>query len=381
MLISRSDRSKKAIWFWTVDRWLFSSFLILMSLGAFFIMASSPKIAINLNLDSHFFTIRHIIFLLFGFLIILLFSQFNEKFIKLSSILGLALFFTLMALTLIDGDSTKGAKRWLNIFGQSIQPSEFVKPFFVVVNAWLLHLWKKNHNFKGWLWSLFILFMIVFLLLLQPDLGMTVLLISIWIIQIFLSGIPLLIFLLLFFSLPIILILSYFYFDHVNDRINTFFDGNSFQALQAIKSFQTGSYFGKGIGEGFYKNNLPDAHTDFIFAVIAEEFGIIFCCIIVMLYGIFIFRSLFLAIKGNTMFYVLAVSGLSFLFGMQCIIHISSNLGLIPTKGMTLPFLSYGGSSIISSALIVGIIISLTRKKINFDHYQNNFTDEKTTNA
>tara|TARA_B100001540_G_C15348821_1_gene435908 strand:- start:16 stop:507 length:492 start_codon:yes stop_codon:yes gene_type:complete len=160
-----------------------------------------------------------------------------------------------------------------------------------------------------------------------------------------------------------------------------FFDGNSFQTLQAIKSFQTGSFFGKGIGEGFYKNNLPDAHTDFIFAVIAEEFGIIFCCIIVILYGIFIFRSLSFAIKGNTMFYILAVSGLSFLFGMQCIIHISSNLGLIPTKGMTLPFLSYGGSSIISSALIVGIIISLTRKQINFTHYQSNIKDEKIVNA
>ena len=381
MLISRSDRSKKAIWFWTVDRWLFSSFLILMSLGAFFIMASSPKMALNLNLDSHFFTIRHIIFLLLGFLIILLLSQINEKFIKLFSILGIGICLILMAVTLLGEAPTKGAKRWLYIYGQSFQPSEFAKPFFVVVNAWLLHLWKKNNDFKGWLWSLSILLMIALLLLLQPDLGMTILFTSVWVIQIFLSGTPLIVFILLFFSVPIILLLSYFYFDHVYTRINMFFDGNSFQTLQAIKSFQTGSFFGKGIGEGFYKNNLPDAHTDFIFAVIAEEFGIIFCCIIVILYGIFIFRSLSFAIKGNTMFYILAVSGLSFLFGMQCIIHISSNLGLIPTKGMTLPFLSYGGSSIISSALIVGIIISLTRKQINFTHYQSNIKDEKIVNA
>ncbi len=380
MLIARSDRSKKAIWFWTIDRWLFSSFLILMCFGALFIMAASPKIAVNLNLDLHFFTIRHIIFLFLGFFIILFFSQMNEKVIKLIAILGIITFLILMSFTLLDGVSTKGAKRWIYLFGQSIQPSEFIKPFFVVVNAWLLHLWKKNENFKGWLWSFSLLSILVLLLLLQPDLGMTVLFISVWIIQIFLSGVSLLIFLILFCSLPIIIFFSYFYFDHVNYRINMFFEGNSFQTLQAIKSFQTGSYFGKGIGEGFYKNNLPDAHTDFIFAVIAEEFGIIICCIILILYGIFVFRSLSLAMRGSTMFYVLAISGLSFLFGLQCIIHISSNLGLIPTKGMTLPFLSYGGSSTISSALIVGIIISLTRKQINLNHFQNNVNEAKIKN-
>ncbi len=372
MLISRSDRSKKAIWFWTIDRWLFSSFLILISLGAFFIMASGPKIANNLGLDSHFFTIRHIIFLIIGFILVLFFSQINEKLVKMVSIIGLILCLFLMALALINGISAKGAQRWVDIFGQSFQPSEFLKPFYIVVNAWFLHLWKKNDHFQGWIWSIGTLLLIILLLLLQPDLGMTFLIISVWIVQIFLSGISMKLFLLFVSFIPFILVISYFNFDHVYHRINIFLDGTSFQSLQAIKSFQTGGFFGKGLGEGSFKNNLPDAHTDFIFAVIAEEFGMIICCIIVILYAVIIFRSLLLAAKGKNLFFILAISGLSFLLGIQSIIHISSNIGIIPTKGVTLPFLSYGGSSTISSSILIGILITLTRKQIDFNEYKNN---------
>ena len=376
MLISRSDRSKKAIWFWTIDRWLFSSFLILVSLGAFFIMASGPKIASNLGFDTHFFTIRHIIFLIIGFFIVLFFSQINEKYVKIFSIIGLVLCLFLMGVALINGISAKGAQRWVYIFGQSIQPSEFLKPFYIVVNAWFLHLWKKNGDFHGWFWSILTLLLIIFLLLLQPDLGMTFLIISVWIVQIFLSGVSIKLFLLFMSFIPIILVIAYYNFDHVYHRINVFIEGTSFQSLQAIKSFQTGGFFGKGLGEGSYKNNLPDAHTDFIFAVIAEEFGMVICCIIVILYAVIIFRSLFLATKGKNLFFILAISGLSFLFGIQSIIHISSNIGIIPTKGVTLPFLSYGGSSTISSSILIGILMTLTRKQIDFNEYKNNL-DEK----
>ena len=372
MLINRSDRSKKAIWFWTIDRWLFSAYLILISLGAFFVMSSSPKMAVNLHLENHYFTIRHIIFLIIGFFLVLFFSQLNEKNLKLVSFLGMIICIFLMCITIIDGTSTKGAQRWMNIFGQTFQPSEFLKPLFIVSNAWLLHLWKKKLHFRGWLWSLTTLFIIVFLLLLQPDLGMTILIVSAWVGQLFICGVSIKVLLLLTSFLPVILIISYFNFNHVYHRINVFIDGNSFQNLQAIKSFQTGGFFGKGMGEGFYKNNLPDAHTDFIFAVIAEEFGIILCCIIILLYALIIFRSLILAIKCDNLFYILSISGLAFLFAMQSIIHISSNIGIIPTKGVTLPFLSYGGSSTISSAILIGILISLTRKRLNLNKYEDN---------
>ena len=152
--------------------------------------------------------------------------------------------------------------------------------------------------------------------------------------------------------------------------------GKSWQSVQAIKSFQNGGFFGKGMGEGYYKNNLPDAHTDFVFAVIAEEFGIIICFIIVALYALIIFRSLILAIRGKNLFYILAISGLATLFGLQSIIHFCTNIGIIPTKGVTLPFLSYGGSSTISSAILIGMLISLTRKQIDFNDYKNNHTDK-----
>ncbi len=370
MLISRSDRSKKAMWFWTIDRWIFSSFLVLCSFGAFFIMASSTKIAAKLNFSTHFFTLRHFSFLLIGFLIVLLISNLSHKKIKILSILGLLISFLLMLLTFTDGVSTKGAQRWVYFFGQSIQPSEFVKPFFIIVNAWFLHLWKNNENFKGWMWSILIITPIVFLLLLQPDIGMTLLIILTWGFQLFLTGLPILILILIIFLIPLTLIFSYLNYDHVFHRINSFLEGNAFQTNQATKAFENGSLIGKGIGEGIFKNILPDAHTDFIFAVIAEEFGIILCCGILFLYGIIIFRSFLIVFNEKNLFIILSVCGLSFVFGIQSIIHISSNLAIIPTKGMTLPFLSYGGSSTISSAIIIGMILSLTRKQINLEPYK-----------
>ncbi len=377
MLISRSDRSKKAIWFWTIDRWLFSTFLILISFGAFFIMGSGTKIASKLGLESHFFPLRHFVFLLFGFQIVLIFSYIHHKKLKLICILGLLITLILMMFTLFEGSTAKGAQRWISFLGQSIQPSEFLKPFFIVVNAWLLHLWKKKSNFKGWLWSSFLLFSIIFLLLLQPDIGMTILISTTWGFQLFLTGLPTIFLILLILLVPVILIFSYFNFDHVFKRINNFFEGNSYQAHQSLKSFESGNLFGKGLGEGSYKNHLPDAHTDFVFAVIAEEFGIILCCLILILYAIILFRSFHIAYRNSDLFNILAICGLSFIFGIQSLIHICSNIGLIPTKGMTLPFLSYGGSSILSSSIIIGIILSLTRKQINFKYYKNEISENE----
>lgn len=376
MLISRSDRSKTALWFWTVDRWVLSTFLILISFGAFFIMASSPEIASKLKLENHFFTKRHLIFLFISLFIVFFLSKFNQKQITLFSIFGLIFFLILMFFTLINGFSAKGAQRWLTIYGFSLQPSEFVKPFFIIVNAWFLHLWKKNKSFKGWIWSTGTLFLISALLILQPDIGMTILIISVWIFQFFIFGIPLILLIILAFMIPIVLIFSYLTFDHVKSRIESFLNEPSYQTKQSLKSFESGSFFGKGLGEGHYKNNLPDAHTDFIFAVIGEEFGILLCCLILLLYSILVLRSLFVSFKSINLFFVLSSSGLAFLFGMQSIIHISSNIGLIPTKGMTLPFLSYGGSSTLSSAIIIGMLLSLTKKEVDFRFHNKEIEDQ-----
>ena len=215
------------------------------------------------------------------------------------------------------------------------------------------------------------------MLLLQPDLGMTLLITSIWVFQLLITGVPILFFIFLIFLIPSVILLAYNFYSHVYVRINDFIFGTNFQANQALKLFNDAGYFGKGIGEGSLKNNLPDAHTDFIFSVIAEEFGLIVCLIIILIYAIIILRSIIIAFNCDDVFQILSISSLSALIGIQSLIHITSNLSLIPTKGMTLPLLSYGGSSTVSAAIVIGFLLSLTRKRIDFSEASLNIEDYK----
>ena len=362
MLITRSDRSYIALWWWNIDRLLLTSFLILILFGIFLVMASSQHLAESLNISSHHFTLRHIFFGILSVPIIIFFSILSERQTKIICIVGFLISMCLLFFILIEGEKIKGAQRWLYIGNFSFQPSEVCKPFFVVFNAWILSLWIQKTNFPGWIWSIGSIVLVSIFLLLQPDVGMTIVMIFTWGFQLFITGIPLIIIISLILAFPIFLILAYNHFDHVKLRIDSFVEGKTHQISKSLQSFESGGFWGKGPGEGFYKKSLPDAHSDFVFAVAAEEYGVLLCCLIIIIYGIIVLRSFLLTFKNTNLFFILSVSGLAFQFGFQSLIHMASNTDLIPTKGMTLPFLSYGGSSILASAITAGILLSLTRK-------------------
>ena len=367
MLISRSDNSNIALWWWTIDRFLLTLFSILIIVGIFLVMASSQHLAQSFNIFSHYFTLRHILFVIISLPIIFLFSLLNEKQTKAISIIGLIITIFLLLIILINGSEIKGAKRWIYFSGFSFQPSELCKPFYVIVNAWFLTLWIEGKNFPGWAWSIVSLILISSLLLIQPDVGMTIVIILTWCFQLFITGIPLIIIICLTLAVPLFVILTYHNFDHVKIRIDGFLEGTTYQVTKSLQSFEFGGFWGTGPGEGFYKKFLPDAHSDFVFAVAAEEYGILICLIIILIYSLVVYRAFSLSFINKNLFFIIAVSGLAFQFGIQTLIHMASNTNLIPTKGMTLPFLSYGGSSMISSAITVGILLSLTRKNISLN--------------
>ena len=362
MNITRSDRSNLALWWWTIDRYLLTSFFILMMFGIFLVMASSQHLAENLNIHSHYFTIRHILYGALSIPIIIFFSILNERQTKIICILGIIITTLSLFFILLDGEKIKGAQRWFYIGGFSFQPSEVGKPLYVVFNAWLLSLWVEKTKFPGWMWSIASIILISILLLLQPDLGMTIVMMFTWGFQLFITGIPLIIILCLIMAFPIFMIFSYQHFDHVKIRIDNFLEGKTYQVSKSLQSFESGGFWGKGPGEGFYKKSLPDAHSDFVFAVAAEEYGALICSVIIVIYSLIIIRSFYYTMYNNNLFFILAVGGLAFQLGFQSLIHMASNTDLIPTKGMTLPFLSYGGSSLLASAITAGIILSLTKR-------------------
>ena len=367
MKITRSDRSNMALWWWTIDRYMLTCFFTLIIFGIFLVMASSQHLAESLNISSHHFTIRHLLFGSLSIPIIIFFSILNEKQIKIFCILGLFISICLLLFILIEGERIKGAQRWFYIAGFSFQPSEVCKPLFVIFNAWILTLWIEKSISPGWMWSIASIIIISTLLLLQPDLGMTIVMIFTWGFQLFITGIPLMIIFLLILAFPIFMIFSYQNFNHVKIRIDNFIEGKTYQVSKSLQSFESGGFWGKGPGEGFYKKSLPDAHSDFVFAVAAEEYGVLICCLIIIIYCLIILRSFLYTLKTNNLFFILSISGLAFQFGFQSLIHLASNIDLIPTKGMTLPFLSYGGSSILASAITAGILLSLTKKNISFE--------------
>jgi len=377
MNITRSDRSQLALWWWTIDRYLLTSFFILMMFGILLVMASSQHLAENLNIPSHYFTIRHILYGALSIPIIIFFSILNERQIKIICILGIIITAVLLFVILFDGEKIKGAQRWFYIGGLSFQPSEIGKPLYVVFNAWLLSLWIEKTKFPGWMWSIASIILISSLLLLQPDLGMTIVMMFTWGFQLFITGIPLILILCLIIAFPIFMIFSYQHFDHVKIRIDNFLEGKTYQVSKSLQSFESGGFWGKGPGEGFYKKSLPDAHSDFVFAVAAEEYGALICSVIIIIYGLIIIRSFYYTINNNNLFFILAIGGLAFQFGFQSLIHMASNTDLIPTKGMTLPFLSYGGSSLLASAITAGIILSLTKRSNLLDPFRKEIYEKK----
>ena len=343
-------------WWSSVDR---LNFILIISLGL-------TGLILSFSIDEFFSINRHTIFFVLSLIFLFILSQFNNKNIRRVSLFAFILLLILMIIIFFLDYEVKGAKRWIQILNFTLQPSEIIKPVFVILSAWCIS--KSIEDKKFYLPILFIFFiLLLILILMQPDLGMTVLISSTFFCQLFVAGLSLSLVFLAFLFIVFISIFSYFIFDHVQSRINSFLGGisgtDTYQIDLSIKAFQNGGLLGKGPGQGILKERIPDANTDFIFAVAGEELGLIFCLVIILIILSIIVRTLINVLKVEDTYKIIAISGLICSFGLQCLINIFSSLGLIPTKGMTLPFVSYGGSSMISVSILFGFLLSLTNKK------------------
>ena len=368
---SRLDRNPLADWWWTVDRLMFVLVILLMVTGIVLGLAGSPPVAERLGLPTFHFVIRQAINLAPAFIVMMAASFMTPRAVRRTA---LALYLVGMALvvaTLLFGTEVKGAKRWITIFGIALQPSEFVKPAFIILVAWAFSEGGRRKDVPGNLLGLLLLVGTIGPLVLQPDIGQTMLIAMAWAGVVFLSGLHMF----WVFGIGGIgaagLFAAYQFLPHVRDRIDRFRNpeaGDTFQVDNAMQSFIEGGWFGKGPGEGTVKRILPDSHTDFVFAVTAEEFGIIACLALLSVFAIVVLRGLYLARQNEEPFCRLAASGLVILFGIQACINMAVNVHLIPAKGMTLPFISYGGSSLISLGLAMGFLLAVTRRRPRADY-------------
>jgi len=362
-MLDRTDRSLVGVWWWTVDRGLLLSTVMLMVMGILLVMAAGPAVADLIKLPSQHFTMRQITFIIPSLVLMLTVSMLEPRPIRALSLVSLTVVMGLMVLAIVAGSEIKGATRWISIMGFNLQPSEFAKPLFAVVSAWLLTLWREGEDFPGWIYSTGLLAAIVTILVLQPDIGMTVVVVMTWGFQMFLAGMPMLFVIGAVALAPLALFTAYKTLDHVKVRIDKFFEGGSWQVDQARQSFAEGGIFGVGPGDGTIKLHLPDAHSDFIFAVAAEEYGAIACIALLCVYGFVVIRGFARAMSDEGLFCLIAGSSLVMQLGVQASIHMASSVDLIPTKGMTLPFVSYGGSSMLASSLTMGLLLAITRRR------------------
>lgn len=357
-------------WWLSIDRPMFFLILIILLLGNIFVALASPVVANRIGIETNTFIIKNIIFSTLGFCIIIITSTLSEEKIKFLIPLGFAGLILLMMIVLQFGTQNKGAVRWIYLFGFSLQPSEIVKPFFIVLTSFILTNFKKDQNLNI-VFSTILYIVFAFLLLLQPDIGMLILISIVFAIQLFLIMIQLKYFVGLG-SLSIVAFTSfYFLFQHFHDRINIFVKGlflggeKTYQMQKSLAAFSNGGFLGKGPLEGSVKNYIPDAHTDFIFSVIGEEFGSVICFVLICIFFYIAIRFILKVVDGNNNYKYLSVVSLSFLFLFQALINIGVTLNLLPTKGMTLPLISYGGSSMIGSSITIGLLFALTKKTYN----------------
>ena len=360
-----------------IDKTIFLSFLLLFILGIFFSFASTSSMAgEKLNKNYYFFFSKHTIFAIFSIFLMILISCFKFSFLK--RILLPIFIITLITLfsVLIFGIEVKGSKRWLDLFFFRFQPIEFLKPFFIVVIAKILSRENMISTKIPYFLSFLCLITPCIILLNQPDVGQTILLILSWVAVVFISGIKL-IYIFIFFGVILALIASSLFifpekFSYVFKRIEVFFDpskGDRVQSSKALDAIKEGGLTGQGMGEGTLKYRVPEAHTDYIISVISEEFGSISSIFLVCIFLYIAFRVIKFALQENDKFIKISLCGLISLLIFQTFIHIGVNTSLLPTTGMTLPFLSYGGSSLFGSAMLAGVIINLTKKKIIYENY------------
>lgn len=364
-MASRLDRSPVAIWWWTVDRLFLAAFLSLMGLGIILSFAASPAVAERIGLGSFHFATRQIVFMIPALAAMISVSFLDARQVRRLALVMLGVSLTLMVAVLYIGVEVKGAHRWISFLGISIQPSEFLKPAFVIVCAWLFAEHQRQPDIPGNLFAMILLCLVLALLVAQPDLGQTMLVLGTWGVMFFMAGMPL-IWIVVLGSLGVAgAVGAYTMFPHVAGRIDRFLtgEGDTFQVDMGREAVVNGGWFGVGPGEGTIKRVIPDSHADFVFAVAGEEFGIILCFIILAIFAFIVLRGLNTALKEHDDFTRYAVAGLVVVFGFQSIINMGVNLQMMPAKGMTLPFISYGGSSLIAIAISMGMVLALTRKK------------------
>tara|TARA_R110002110_G_scaffold85816_1_gene223390 strand:+ start:144176 stop:145300 length:1125 start_codon:yes stop_codon:yes gene_type:complete len=364
---TRADTSILGQWWWTVDRWSLAAIAALMAFGALLAAASSPAVAERIGLDEFYFIKRHFMLLPVAIAMILAVSAMTPTQVRRMAVIAFLGCIVLLTATLLLGIEIKGARRWLSIAGFSLQATEFVKPMFAVVAAWLFSEAAHDPRFPGRLICTGLFATVIALVIAQPDLGQAVVITGVWMAQFFLAGLAMW----LVAGLIILgvsgLIGTYFMLPHVASRIDRFIDpksGDTYQIERSIEAFSSGGLFGRGPGEGQVKQVLPDAHADFVFAVAGEELGLFVALFIVTLFAFIVLRGMTRAMSEQNLFIMLAVSGLLVQFGLQALINMGSSLQLIPTKGMTLPFISYGGSSLLGVALGLGMTLALTRRRL-----------------
>jgi len=368
---SRGDGSWLGRWFWTIDKFLLTLVFALIGCGVIAVAAASPAAAhrlsgTNFRYDDLYFLKRQVLWVLAGLPLMLGVSMVPVSWARRLSVVGTGVFGLALVLVLFGGSGTasNGAMRWLAVGGFQFQPSEFLKPLFVVSTAWLLSLRFEDKSLPTMQLSFALLAAICMLLLMQPDLGQTVLISTVWLVQAMLAGMPLVLFGVIAVAGLAMLGIAYLTLPHVADRIDKFITGggDTYQIDKALEGFRAGGLFGVGPGEGITKFRLPEPHTDYIFSVIGEEFGVIACLSIACLYVIIVVRVFMALLDEESPFVMLAASGLATQFGLQAGINMAVNLKLLPSKGMTLPFISHGGSSFLALCLGMGLLLALTRR-------------------
>jgi cell division protein FtsW len=366
MLIRRSDRGLFAIWWYTIDRVLLTAVLLLMAAGVIITLAASPPVAERLGLDSFHFAARQLVFLLPAATILIATSFLDERQARWVSLWCLIAGFGLMVAAIVAGPEIKGAHRWIGIGPVSFQPSELVKPALVVIAAWLLAERTRRPDMPGPLLAFALFGIAVVLMIMQPDIGQTAVVVAVFAIMLVVYGIPWAMVGGLAALASAAAAIAYLALPHVSSRIDRFFrpaQGDTFQIDTALQAFRNGGLFGAGPGGGVAKRILPDAHSDFIFSVLGEEFGLVAGAALLGLFAFIVVRVLLRALQESDPFAALALTGLVAVFGLQAMINMAVNLSLLPAKGLTLPFVSYGGSSLISMALTMGLILVFARRR------------------
>ena len=363
-------------WWRSIDRKIFITTIILIFIGCLISFGATPSIAIKYGLEPYYFVKKHLIFTPVAFFFIFFTSLFSKVGIKrfFLFIFLISIFFIFYSFFL--GIESKGSIRWVYFFGYSFQPSEFLKVSFIIICAWIFSSKNQLKVINNQIFSFILYLFVSGLILYQPDFSMFIIISSVYFGQLFINGLKWKWVIACSFFFSFVFFVTYFLLSNVKIRIDNFFDpstGDNYQISKSLQAIKEGGLFGKGTGMGTVKDNLPDAHTDFIFSVIAEEFGLI-SCLFVIIFFIYLIFKIYKRVKNEKyLFVILSVSGLVIQLGSQIFVNIGSTIGLIPTTGTTLPFISYGGSSMISTALNIGVILALTRV-----NYKDNIaSDEK----